>query len=63
MTLPPCEVVMMVLRKNHGVAEWDRYKRIIRKFYAAISEHNNIIHGSDSEKAAKREIALFFKDL
>ena len=62
-TLADLPVVVMVLKKENAVSEWDRYKKIIRLAYHAISHHNNIIHGSDSERAARREIALFFKDL
>ena len=56
-------VVIMVLKKDNAVQEWDKHKKIIRLAYKIFSPHNNIIHGSDSERAAKREIAIFFKDL
>ncbi|MBV8661441.1 MAG: nucleoside-diphosphate kinase [Candidatus Dependentiae bacterium] len=61
MTASP--VIVMVLKKNNAMAAWDQYKKIIRATYYAMNMKTNIVHGSDSVKAAKREIALFFKDL
>ncbi len=55
--------VLMVLEKNNAVKDWDSYKKIIRASYFTHNKKNNIVHGSDSKKAAQREIALFFKDL
>lgn len=54
--------VVMILEKNKAVADWDRYKRVIRQYYYALSHDNNMVHGSDCIKDAKREILLFFKD-
>lgn len=61
MTASP--VMIMILAKHNAVAEWDQYKKIIRLQYASICKRNNIVHGSDSLQAAKREISLFFTDI
>ena len=61
MTLSPA--IVMILERSDAVAQWDQYKRVIRRIYHTINKKNNIVHGSDSEKDAQREIAIFFKDL
>ncbi len=45
------------------VKDWDSYKKIIRASYFTHNKKNNVVHGSDSKKAAQREISLFFTDL
>ena len=54
--------VVMILEKDKAVGDWDRYKKSIRQYYYLLSHENNIIHGSDCVKDAKREILLFFKN-
>jgi len=60
MTASPA--IVMILQKHNCVKEWDTYKKIIRAVYDSIHNTNNVVHGSDSIKSAKREIAIFFKD-
>lgn len=60
-TMTASPAIVMILEKNNAVAEWDRYKKIIRAAYCVINMKTNIVHGSDSAKAAKREIRLFFR--
>ena len=54
--------VLMVLEKDNAIEDWDNYKKVIRASYFANHKKNNVVHGSDSKKAAEGEIALFFKD-
>ncbi len=51
------EVVRRMMGKTNGV---EAEPGTIRGDYA-MSVQNNLVHGSDSEESAKREISLFFK--
>lgn len=53
--------IVMILEKNNAVKEWDLCKRMIRKHYGFYTNKNGV-HGSDSLKDAKREMAIFFPD-
>ena len=63
--------MVLALEKDNAVNEWrdtigatnptDANKGTIRKLYAnSLSE--NAVHGSDSDKNAKKEIAFFFSE-
>ena len=63
--------MVLALEKDNAVNEWrdtigatnptDAKKGTIRKLYAnSLSE--NAVHGSDSDKNAKKEIAFFFSE-
>ena len=52
------EVVRKMMGKTNGV---EAEPGTIRGDYS-LSIQNNLVHGSDSEESAKREISLFFKD-
>ena len=52
------EVVRKMMGKTNGV---EAMPGTIRGDYS-LSVQNNLVHGSDSEESAKREISLFFRD-
>ena len=52
------EVVRKMMGKTNGV---EAEPGTIRGDYS-LSIQNNLVHGSDSEESAKREISLFFTD-
>ena len=64
-------VIPMCLEKENAVAEFRKLigatnpanaeEGTIRKLYAESIEHN-IVHGSDSDENARKEIAHFFND-
>ena len=64
--------MVLVLEKDNAVKEWretigntnpeDAKNGTIRKLYAT-SLGENAVHGSDSDKNAKKEIAFFFSEL
>jgi nucleoside diphosphate kinase len=55
--------VVMVLEKKDAVAEWEKYKTMIRKYYGLLYTHKNAVHGSDTLREARQEIGIFFPEL
>lgn len=65
-------VVLLALSKENAVVEWRTLMGAtnpanasigtIRRMYAE-SIGRNVVHGSDSEENAKKELGFFFKDL
>lgn len=54
--------VVMILEKEDAIRAWSKQKKIIRKLYGEYFSCNSV-HGSDSIKDARREIAIFFPEL
>ena len=54
------DCLVMILEKANAVEEWRRVLNKIRQDYQGPETYENVVHGSDSDKSAHREIALFF---
>lgn len=54
------KVRLLVLEKINAVEHWRDILDVIRSDYEGSIKHENLVHGSDSDSAARREIESFF---
>ena len=54
------KIKALLLEKVNAVEDWRKLVDKIRAKHSGTLKHETVVHGSDSDKSAKREIEFFF---